>query len=275
MGVAIPGPFITYQMAPEQSVALPVFSSVMVSGSTGVEEEAGARSSHSVELPLGQKTKLIVSGGPAFGRQIVNSVAQAWALAGLIAVALAAGIGWLASRRITQPVMALAAATDRMAGGDMSARVGAMGGLEFGALGRAFNDMAGRVETTIHTLRRFAADAAHELKTPLTALRTDLELAEGESDPARLSGLLERAREQVSELERLTSGLLDLSRLETGALALEKERFDLCALARQLSERYAARAEQAGQEFILEVGEEPVFILANPARLELALSNLL
>jgi signal transduction histidine kinase len=275
MGVAAPAPFITYQMASEQLVTLPVFSSVMAVSSVGVEEETGARSNHSVELPLGQKTKLVVSGGPAFGRQIVSSVAQAWALAGLIAVALAAGIGWLASRRITQPVMALAEATDRMASGDMSARVGALGGLEFGALGHTFNDMAGRVETTIHTLRRFAADAAHELKTPLTALHTDLELAEGESDPARLSGLLARAREQVSELERLTSGLLDLSRLETGALALEKERFDLCTLARQLSERYAARAEQAEQEFILEVGEEPVFILGNPGRLELALSNLL
>lgn len=271
---------MAYTLISEQPTLLPVFSGFMSASSVGMEEEVGVRSSHSIELPIypdaGPKSvRLVVSGGPAFGRQIVNSVAQAWALAGLVAVILAAGIGWLASRRITRPVLALAEATGRMAGGDLSARVETLGGLEFGSLGRAFNEMAGRVETTIQALRRFAADAAHELKTPLTALRTDLELAEGETDPACLSGLLERAREQVSELERLTSGLLDLSRLETGAVALEKERFDLCSLARQLSERYAARAEQAEQEFVLEVGQEPVLILGSPSRLELALGNLL
>lgn len=271
---------MAYTVTSEQPTILPVFSGFVSASSVGMQEEVGVRSRHSIELPIqpdaGPKSaRLVVSGGPAFGRQIVNSVAQAWALAGLVAVILAAGIGWLASRRITRPVLALAEATGRMAGGDLSARVDALGGLEFGSLGRAFNEMAGRVETTIQALRRFAADAAHELKTPLTALRTDLELAEGESDPAQLSGLLERAREQVSELERLTAGLLDLSRLESGAAGLEKERFDLCALARQLCERYAARAEQAGQEFILEVGQEPVWILGNPPRLELALGNLL
>jgi signal transduction histidine kinase len=269
-------PAVVYMTTQGQSSTLPVFTSFVASGPVSLEEENGERSLHAVELPLGSSAaKLVVSGGPAFGRQIVASVAQAWALAGLLAVALAGVTGWWVSQRITRPVLQLALATDRMAAGELSARVGELSGREFGALGRAFNQMAGRVESTIQALRRFAADAAHELKTPLTALHTDLELAEGEHDPARLAGLLQRARAQVGQLDRLTSGLLDLSRLETGTLEMAMDRLDVSALARQLCERYAARAEQAGQEFDLDLPDGPVYINGSPARLELALGNLL
>jgi HAMP domain-containing protein len=119
---------------------------------------------------------LELSGGPAFGGAILESVTKATLVAALIAVLLAAIVGWLVSRQVTRPLTALTQVTREMAAGDLSSRADVLARDEFGALGEAFNQMAARIEETVGALRKFASDAAHELKTPLTALITDLEL---------------------------------------------------------------------------------------------------
>jgi signal transduction histidine kinase len=218
---------------------------------------------------------VLLSDGPAYGRQIVESVARAWALASLGAVLLAAGAGWLVSRRVTAPLTALTGVTARMAQGDLSARADGSSGDEFGALGQSFNEMAGRVEEMVLALRHFASDAAHELQTPLTALRTNLELASGDAGPQEEAQYLERAQDQVERLSALTRDLLDLSRLEAGAGSESREVVNLAELARRVSEYYAAQADQRGQEFDLRLPEKALPVCANPAQLERLLGNLL
>lgn len=213
-----------------------------------------------------------LSEGPAYGRQIVDTVARGWALASLLAVLVAATVGWWISRRMSAPVTALTGVTRRMAGGDLSARANIDQADEYGELGRAFNDMAGRVEKTVLTLRRFVADAAHELHTPLTALRTNLELAETTEDPREY---LTRVSEQIERLEHLTSDLLDLSRIEGGAPEPEAVRLNLAQQLAQICEPFAAQAEQAGIDFRLEGAAEPVWIQGQASRLTQAVENLL
>ena len=113
---------------------------------------------------------VVLSEGPAYGSAISTTVAWGWALASTVAILLAALVGWTLSRRISAPVLALSAATARMAQGDLGSRARVASHDEFAQLARSFNDMADQVETTITTLRRFVSDAAHELRTPLTAL---------------------------------------------------------------------------------------------------------
>lgn len=104
--------------------------------------------------------------GPAYGQEVVERVAWSWVIASAIAVAIAAGAGWFISRRLTTPLLALTAVTSRMAGGELSARANLARHDEVGQLAHSFNEMADRVEETVTTLRRFVADAAHELHTP-------------------------------------------------------------------------------------------------------------
>lgn len=215
---------------------------------------------------------LEVFDGPAVGSDIVESVAQGWLIAGSVAVIVAAVIGWLISRRLTQPVLALTTVTQRMAAGDLAHRAPVSSRDEFGTLAHSFNDMADRVEATIVTLRHFIADAAHELHTPLTALHTELELAESRA-AAPLEGI-RRARAQVARLEELTQGLLDLSRVETQTLA-EATTIDLTQLVRELSEVYASRADQMGLTFTLELPEQPITVRGQPDQLRRAIGNLL
>jgi signal transduction histidine kinase len=216
-----------------------------------------------------------LSDGPAYGRDILDSVARGWALSSAVAVLLAAGAGWLVSRRISAPVLALTAATARMAAGDLGARAGVAGEDEFGRLGRSFNVMADRVETTICALRRFVSDAAHELHTPLTALRTNLELAAGEGDDSAQRTFIKRAQEQIDRLEALTGELLDLSRIEAGLDKNQHVPLDLTALTRRTSELYASRAEQAGLAFEMDVPESAITIRGSEERVSRMLGNLL
>ena len=160
---------------------------------------------------------LELSEGPDIGREVLTGVTWVWAVASAIAVVLAAAVGWLISLRLTRPLLDLTRVTERMASGDLSTRADVRRRDEVGQLAAAFNEMAQRVERTVLTLRRFVADAAHELHTPLTALQTNLELLGQEATRQRRETLTARARSQVSRLETLTTSLLDLSGIEAGA----------------------------------------------------------
>ncbi len=217
-----------------------------------------------------------LSEGPAFGREVLATVARLGWLTGLAAIVLAAGAGWLVSRGISRPVIALTKATGRMAEGDLSARAEVRQAGELGILAGSFNHMAERLEGLVTTLRRFVADAAHELNTPLAILHTDLELLIASGPEPRQRQLAERILFQVQRLEGLVSGLLDLSRLEAAPEAQPAAPLDLAALARECAERYASQAEQAGLSFELEAGDDPpVIVQANREQIARALGSLL
>ncbi|MBC7809933.1 MAG: HAMP domain-containing histidine kinase [Burkholderiales bacterium] len=218
-----------------------------------------------------------VSYGLAYGSAILDRVMQGWLVAGAVAVALAASVGWFISRSMSTPLLALTDVTERMAGGDLSARANTNRQDEIGALARSFNGMAGKVEGTVTTLRRFVGDAAHELHTPLTALNANLELAASEPDDAKRVTFIERAREQLKRLESLTMDLLDLSRFESDRADDKRVATDLVRLAQEASEVYASRAEQRGLVFTLDIppdGDE-VVARVNEGQFRRVVGNLL
>ncbi|MBN2304184.1 MAG: HAMP domain-containing histidine kinase [Anaerolineae bacterium] len=218
---------------------------------------------------------LELSEGPAFGNEIVADVAENGMVAGAIAVLIAILAGMVISRNISRPVLALAEVTRQMADGDLTARVELERRDELGLLAKSFNTMAARVEATVSTLRRFVTDAAHEINTPLTALRTNLELTIGDdmSDPARND--IQQALTELTRLERLTHGLLVLARLEAPDVVHQHSPVDITALLRQMHERYASRAEQNAITLQVELPDEPVVIQADREQIIRLLDNLL
>jgi two-component system sensor histidine kinase BaeS len=215
-----------------------------------------------------------LSQGPAYGNDIVNGVAQAFVLASSAAILLAVLAGWGISHSMTTPLLALSATTARMAQGDLSARVNITRTDEIGTLAQGFNTMAGRVEELVSTLRRFVADAAHELNTPLTALHTNLELVAAEPLGTREKMLLERAQNQLQRLEDLTRGLLQLSRLESGSLRETIRTVDLNQLTHETVAAFASQAEQANIHLVLDITSIPLRVKGDAAQLRSALVNL-
>jgi len=238
--------------------------------------DAGRRSSQKVRSTITNAQgdvlgTIIVSDGPAYGSAIVNSVARGWALAGGIAIVLAAVGGWFVSRQISKPLLALSDVTVRMTEGDLSARADVRRQDELGVLATSFNAMADRIEEIVVTLKRFVADAAHEMHTPLTALRTNLELLDLSPNPEAVK----RAHEQVIRLEKLTDGLLSLSRIEAQTGPIETSPLDLVTLIRSVSEVYASRAEQADLDYNLHLPETMPPVTANAEQIGCVISNLL
>lgn len=237
----------------------------------------GARSTRTLSLPIrgAGGAYVQISEAPASGRDALVSVAEAWLVAAVLAVVLAALAGYLVAARIARPVVALTAASDRMAEGDLGARADIVRDDEVGRLAESFNTMAARIEGTVTTLRRFVADAAHEIGTPLTALHADLELAQRAAGAAGERVYVDRALEQAARLEALSQSLLQLSRLEAGERPEAAAPVDVTRLAREAADAVASRAEQSGVELELDIDACPLPVRAAPAELQAVLANLL
>ncbi len=214
---------------------------------------------------------LRLSEGPAYGNQIITGVMYGWLLASSVSVGLAIVLGWIASRDVVNPLRRLSKATQTMAEGDLTARVIINREDEFGTLSQSFNHMARRIEETVSTLRHFMSDAAHEINTPITALRTNLELLTPDSSAQNI----ERALSQVKRLENLTDNLLKLSRLESDIDSASLSHIDATALVMAVAQFHASQAEQANIKLILDVPDIDIKIQANEEQMQQALSNLL
>jgi len=162
-----------------------------------------------------------------------------------------------------------------MAAGHLSARAAVQSADEFGELARSFNSMAVRVEEIVGTLQGFVADAAHQLMTPLTALRTNLELAADETNASHQAEFLVQAKNQMVRMEALVTELLELSRLEANGFAFIPQRFDLTHMVQALAETAASRAEQTGHEFRVDLPDERVELDGDETRIRRAVENLL
>jgi signal transduction histidine kinase len=252
------------------------FSFGSTSSMRAVEGKAVPRSGQQITSPIfdasnNQIGTIILSDGPAYGSEIVRSVALGWLLAGGIAVLLAAAVGWLVSRQISKPLLALTDVTTGMMAGDLSLRANVARPDELGTLALSFNAMADQIQEIVVTLQRFVADAAHELHTPLTALRTSLEVARSETP----STAIRRAHEQVIRLEKLTDGLLALSRIEARSGSDTLTLVDLNRLIRTTSELYASRAEQANLDYELSLPDNVPPVSGWADQLGSVISNLM
>jgi signal transduction histidine kinase len=237
------------------------------------------RSNLAVAMSINDQSGAVVgrvrlSQGPAYGADILRSVAWGWAIAGTVAAFLAALTGWLISRRLTQPLLALTMVTGRMAQGDLSARADVHRADELGILGHSFNQMAEQVENTVKSLHQFMADAAHELHTPLTALQTDLKLLAVDDDPAQQQRVV-RAQNQALRLQDLADSLLELSWLEAESRTGERPLLNLSQLVQTSGELVASQAEQAGLAFEMQLSHQSILISGDESQLQRALVNVL
>lgn len=147
--------------------------------------------------------------------------------------------------------------------------------LEMQPLLEALNALFARIQALMESERRFTADAAHELRTPIAAIRTQAQvaLAAGEDEPTR-SHALQATLAGCDRAARLVEQLLTLARLEAGqAPALQP--LDLAALARQSLAEQVPRALQARQQLALDGADRPVRVRGDSTLLAALLRNLM
>jgi signal transduction histidine kinase len=141
---------------------------------------------------------------------------------------------WLVVGRALRPVEQIRGAVTAITSADLSQRVPEPGtDDEIGRLASTMNDMLARLEDSAARQRRFVADASHELRSPLTAIRTGLEVGLSHPDRAPWPEIASRAVRQSQRLEQLIAELLVLARADAGQLGA-RQPVDLAALLADL-----------------------------------------
>jgi two-component system sensor histidine kinase BaeS len=188
---------------------------------------------------------------------------------------VATTVSLVVGSRMTRPLRALAAAAGRMSAGEVGTRVRVGGRDEIGAVAVAFNAMAESREQQEAARKAMVSDVAHELRSPLSIIRGQVEAAQDglvDLDPALLASL----HEEAVTLHRVVDDLQVLALADAGALRLHRERVDLGeAVRQQVAAARAAAGPGAPRLTCTVTGASAGAVDVDPVRVRQVLGNLL
>ena len=193
-------------------------------------------------------------------------------IGGLTGAMVAVLMGIFLARRATAPARELVVAARALAAGNRSMRVSVVGDDEFGQMGQAFNAMAEAIEQEDRLRRNFARSVAHEVRTPLGILRSEIEALQDHlvrPGPAVLASL----HEEVMRMGRLIADLESVSYADGALFALEPVPTDVAGLVSEVVAEFAGPYAAAGLR--LQSSLSPVEASVDPGRIRQAVSNLL
>lgn len=201
-------------------------------------------------------------------------ISLAWAL--LLTVGLGAAGGVLISRNVMHRIDAINRTTRQIMSGALQERMAvANNGDELDQLAGNLNAMLDQIEHLMVGMRQVTDSVAHDLRTPLTRLRSRLEITlveAGTEDEYRTA-----IQEAISEADRLLGifgALLSIAEAEAGTMQRSFQKVSLSDLARLMADLYEPAAEEAGMGFVSDIRAEPV-VLGNQQLLAQAIANLL
>ena len=182
---------------------------------------------------------------------------------------------WLA-RSFSSPISRLRKATQQLAAGDLTIRVGdqVKGKNEIGGLARDFDHMAERIEDLVAAQQRLLRDISHELRSPLARLGVALELARQDGNPPGQKKALQRIELESERMNEMIGQLLNLTRLESGDRELQRQSFDLAELIADIVQDadYEAKNRSCQVDFI---ADSPCPFYGSPQLICRALENVI
>lgn len=254
---------LPYDLAPGQGQAIRNVPSLPI------ENEEFRLLSRWIDGPAGPAV-LHVGAGLDDITDATSALATSLAVAVPVVVALLTALVWWLAGRILAPVERIRSDVAEIGGVDLNRRVvEPAGNDEITRLARTMNGMLDRLEDAVRRQQRFVADASHELRSPLTRMRTELEvdLARDNGDPrATHSSVLE----EIVGLQRLVDDLLQLARADAGAGGERGERIDLDDLVF----REARRLRAGGRVELDTTGVSGAEVVGDPDQLIRVVRNL-
>lgn len=217
---------------------------------------------------------VVVGAGEPLGvvERAQHGVAQTFLLAALITLLPALLVAYLAGARLSAPLRRMASVATRVDAGELEPRMDvARGGGEVSVLAEAFNNMLDRLTGELKGQREFIADASHELRTPITVIRGQIEVLAAEEHPTaddvrRAAG---HVQHEITRISRLVDDLLLLAQAEHRGF-LRPEPVELETFVEQLWDGISLTARRR-----FELGPVPAgTVFADPDRLAQALRNL-
>jgi two-component system, OmpR family, sensor histidine kinase ChvG len=196
-----------------------------------------------------------------------------------LALVLTVGLSWYLSLTIARPILRLAGAAHDMREG--RGRSGAVPQTllrrtdEVGELAHALTESAAALWARMDATERFAADVAHEIKNPLSSIRSAIETLRRIEDPQQQRRLLAIISEDVIRLDRLISDISDASRVDAELSRTATEPLDVGSILTVLAEIHDATRAVGEPSIVLQVPDTPLLVQAVEGRLVQVLRNLI
>jgi signal transduction histidine kinase len=205
---------------------------------------------------------------------VLDAVARFTILAVVILFAVAIVVGWVMSGRVLRPVEEITQVARDIQASDLSRRIGLEGpDDELTRLASTFDQMLERLDLAFGSQQRFLADTSHDLRTPLTVIRSNVEVVAqdrdaGVEDWREVGGIVQRNVEKMSEM---IDGLLATARLQTGKA--QAVTLDLSHMVRDKASEFASVG--AEKDLVIETLGSPAIVEGVEVAFDRALSNLL
>lgn len=184
----------------------------------------------------------------------------------------AAGLGVWASRRLLDPLAEIGATATSIAGGELDARLDVGSEVELAALAESFNQMVASLQERIERDARFASNVSHELRSPLTALRSALQNVQTRRNSLddRTARNVDLLAHEVDRFERLVQDLIEISRFDAGVIQASSEEVYLAELVLHSVEAMSERDMPVD----VTASATDVVVRADKRRLEQVIVNL-
>jgi signal transduction histidine kinase len=241
------------------------------SQAAGLPTERVIVTRQNVDTPIGQVALLAASPFDGVSRS-VDSVQEGLLVAFPLLMAAVGVLAWFLTGRSLRPVEAIRSQVEAISGTTLDRRVPVpRSGDEVARLAETMNAMLDRLEEASTRQQRFVADASHELRSPVAAIRTELEVAQRTAGPEEWPQVAERLLSEEARLEAVITDLLLLASLDEGA-ASEHVVIDVSELAAEEARRRVPDREAVSVEVD---APGPALVHASRTQLRRAIGNLL
>jgi two-component system, OmpR family, sensor kinase len=242
-------------------------------------EDFGEEPIRMISLPvtIGADTYVVqVAASLDDARAVLRGARWLFLLVSLSILGAVGATGTLLARRALRPIDRVVSQARRIGESSLAERLPHPGGQdEIGRLVETLNDMLGRIERSFEVQRRFTADASHELRSPLSRLRAELEVTlRRPRDRAEYEEALRSCLDEVERLSRLTEELLGLARLDAGEARQAPTAVPLTPIVEEALRRLAPEAERREVTLVAEPGPA-LIVRAAPGAASLAVANVL
>lgn len=208
--------------------------------------------------------------------ETLNSLARIFILLVIASVVIASAFGMFLARKALNPVSEITGLARRIGAENLNERINVSTPKdEIGMLATTINDMFERLEKSFMQIQQFTADASHELKTPLTILKGEMEIAlRSEDDPEYMKETLESGLEEIDRMSYIVRNLLDLTKIDVEKEAVTKTRVRLDEVMTERIEHFRRLAEEKGVELKV-TNKTPAVVCGDPVRVGQLIFNLI
>ena len=208
--------------------------------------------------------------------EVFHSLFYIFIFGAAASLVVAGVIGWFLARKALAPVASITATARRISAENLNERIEVENrGDEIGMLATTVNEMIERLEDSFRQIKQFSADASHELKTPLTILRGEMEIAlRTATDMEQMRQALRSSLEEVERMSSIVKNLLDLTKIGVEREAAPREKVQLQKILTERYEHFERFAMERGVNLTI-VRNVPAVVEADPLRLGQLFYNLI